>query len=121
MRFAATKKIQKHLKQALVLDGPMSQALYDEELVDYVAEFQQSLAADDDEYLFALVEDEGQVALLLIQHSGEVYANEEARAKLKEIWRQAYASNMNTLIPGFAQQLDEGEIPMIGVKTAHEH
>src|SRR5690606_8941096 len=47
---------------------------------------------------------------------GHVYINEQAREKLKALWPAAYESNMRRLIPVFAMQLNEGEIPINGVK-----
>nr|WP_179210107.1 hypothetical protein [Crenothrix polyspora] len=44
--------------------------------------------------------------------------NELAREKLKEEWEGAYEGNMEKLIPSFAKQLHQGDIPVNGVKTA---
>ena len=48
----------------------------------------------------------------------EAYINEQAREKLQALWPVGYTSNMKKLIPAFAQQLHQGELPINGVKTA---
>lgn len=118
MKNKSAKQIQRHLRQALVFDAPMSQALYENELAEHIEDFQQSLIDDQDEYLFAVIEDSGNVAMMLIERTGEIHMNEQAKAKLKEAWQSAYVSNLNKLLPIFAEQLDVGEIPYNGVKTA---
>ena len=55
--------------------------------------------------------------MVLIEKSGQVYINEQARKKLQALWPVAYESNMKKLIPAFAQQLHAGELPINGVKT----
>src|SRR5262245_38814114 len=77
-----------------------------------------SLAADRDDYIFAVTENSGHVAMVLIEKSGHVYINEQAREKLQALWPVGYTSNMKKLIPACAQQLHQGELPINGVKTA---
>ncbi len=78
---------------------------------------------DQDEFLFVAavhtddVDYEYDVALLLMEKSGEIYVNEPARAQLKELWGKTYLPNMKKLIPRFAQQLKQGDLPVMGVKT----
>ena len=55
--------------------------------------------------------------MVLIEASGETYINELARDKLKEIWAGAYVKNIKQLIPDYAKQLHEGDLPMNGLKT----
>ena len=55
--------------------------------------------------------------MVLIEKSGEVHINEQAREKLQALWPVAYTSNMKKLIPAFAQQLHQGELAINGVKT----
>jgi len=55
--------------------------------------------------------------MVLIEKSGQVHINEQARERLKALWPAAYESNMKRLIPAFAEQLRGGEIPVNGVKT----
>lgn len=114
----SAKKIENLLKQALIHDGEMQYELYEYELKELLDELRSSMAKDQDEYIFAVTENSGHVAMLLIEKAGRVYINDEAREKLKTLWQTAYESNMKKLIPAFAKQLNEGEIPINGVKAA---
>ena len=96
----------------------MQRALYEHELAGVVGELKSSLVQDNDDYIFTVTENRGHVAMVLIEKTGQIYINEQAREKLKTFWPVAYESNMKTLIPAFAQQLEAGELPINGVKTA---
>jgi hypothetical protein len=111
------KHIAKLLEQTLLHDGAMQYGLYAYELEERVDELKASLAADNDDYIFAVTENSGHVAMVLIEQSGQVHINEQAREKLQALWPATYASNMQQLIPVFAQQLHEGALPINGVKT----
>ncbi|HYE74307.1 MAG TPA: hypothetical protein VEF04_13295 [Blastocatellia bacterium] len=113
----STRKIEKLLKQALLNDGEMDAGLYKYELEEAVDYLKQSLIKDQDDYIFSVIETRGKVAMVLIEKSGQIHINEEAREKLKALWPVAYESNMKNLIPVFAMQLDIGELPINGVKT----
>ena len=114
----AVKEIEKKLELALLEDGEMVFDLYEYELENQLDDLRASMAEDKDEYIFAVTENRGDVAMVLIEASGQVYINEEAREKLKTLWPLGYESNMKTLIPEFAEQLSEGEVPVNGVKTS---
>ena len=117
----AAKKIEKLLEKALLQNGEMAQALFDFEFeADDIAELKASLEEDEDDYLFAVTENTGDIAMILIEKSGEVIANEQAREKLKEYWQANYEKNCQLLIPDFAELLAEGELPINGVKTARK-
>jgi len=111
------KNIEKILQQTLLHDAAMQYGLYEYELEELLDELKSSLAADQDDYLFAVTENSGHVAMVLIEKSGQVYINEQAREKLQALWPAAYTSNMKKLIPAFARQLHQGELPINGVKT----
>jgi hypothetical protein len=111
------KNIEKILQQTLLHDAAMQYGLYEYELEELLDELKLSLAADQDDYIFAVTENSGQVAMVLIEKSGQVYINEQAREKLQALWPVTYASNMKQLIPAFARQLHQGELPINGVKT----
>lgn len=115
-----TQGIEKRLEQALLHDGEMHYELYEYELEELLGEMKLSMAKDNDDYIFSVTENNGHVAMVLIEKSGQVHVNEEARAKLKAFWPAAYESNMKQLIPVFAMQLNEGEIPLNGVRTVEE-
>jgi hypothetical protein len=112
------KKITKSLEEALLRDGAMAQALYEFEFGDELDELKASLEEDDDDYLFAVTENSGDIAMILIEKSGAVLSNEAARDRLKEFWQANYEKNMRLLIPDFAEQLEAGDLPINGVKTA---
>jgi len=112
------KNIEKRLRQTLLHDAAMQYGLYEYELEELLDELKSSLAADQDDYIFAVTENSGHVAMVLIEKSGEVHINEQAREKLQALWPVAYTSNMKKLIPAFARQLHQGELPINGVKTA---
>lgn len=109
--------IKKRLENALINEGEISYGLYEYELEALLDELKLSLIKDRDELIFAVTENNNQVAMVLIEKSGTVYINELARNKLKDLWGSAYGYNMNKLLPVFANRLDNGEIPINGVKT----
>lgn len=110
------KNIETLLEQTLLHDGAMQYGLYEYELEELLDELTSSLATDQDDYIFSVTENSGHVAMVLIEKSGHVYINEQAREKLQALWPGAYTSNMQTLIPAFARQLHQGELPINGVK-----
>ena len=64
---------------------PMQYGLYEYELEERVDELTASLAADQDDYIFAVTENSGHVAMVLIEKSGQVHINEQAREKLRAL------------------------------------
>jgi uncharacterized membrane protein YheB (UPF0754 family) len=114
----SARRVAKLLRQALLHDGEMQRALYDHELAGVVKELKDSLAQDNDDYIFTVTENRGHVAMVLIEKTGQVHINEQAREKLKAFWPTAYKRNIKMFIPAFAEQLEAGELPINGVKTA---
>ena len=110
------KKIETLLSQVLIYDKDMVHKLYEYELEELLDEWKLSMVKDNDAYFFAVTENRGDVAMVLIEKTGQVHVNELARAKLKALWLGAYESNMKKLIPLFAKQLAKGEIPVNGIK-----
>ena len=111
------RAIRQRLEQALLRDSPMRDELYAFELEGLVDDLKASMAQDQDEYIFAVTEHNGDVAMVLVEQSGDVHRNEQARTKLQALWPAAYEHNLQRLIPAFARQLHAGEIPINGVKT----
>ncbi len=111
------KNISRLLERALLRNGDMHHELYTYELEEIVDDLKSSMTHDKDDYIFAVTENGGHVAMVLIEQSGQVYVNEQARNKLKMLWPAAYESNLKQLIPVFAKQLNRGELPINGVKT----
>src|SRR5690349_21852391 len=93
--------------------------LYEFELEEMLDDLTSSMAEDKDDFIFAVTENRGDVAMLLIEKSGKVHINEEARERLKALWLAAYEGNLKKLIPAFAALLEGGEIPVNGVKIVH--
>lgn len=110
------KKTEQLLQNALLHDGRMEEALYKFELREFLKEWESSMTKDKDDFIFAVTENNGDVAMVLIEKSGQVYINEDARERLKALWPAAYESNMKKLIPNFAKELCKGEITPTGVK-----
>jgi hypothetical protein len=110
------KRIEKNLIKALLNDGKLAKELFDYELAEHVDEYLLSKKQDKDKYFFAVTEHTNDVAMLLIDENDIVYVNETAREQLKILWRDAYSENMKNLIPGMAQELDEGFLFSAGVK-----
>lgn len=112
---------EKYLVRALLEDGPMSKALFEEELQDQMDEFLKSKQEDQDDFFFAVTESNKQVAMLLIDGDDTIYVNEEARAALRKFWRKSvYEHNMLMLIPQMVDELSEGYYFVTGVKTQSE-
>ena len=114
------KTIEKNLEEALINDGEMRRELYEWEVEEHLDYFKESMRKDNDEFLFVVTEHTNDVAMLLIEKTGEVHINEAAREKLKELWGDAYLGNMRMLIPEFAKQLHQGDLAVNGMKIARE-
>jgi hypothetical protein len=118
------KELRTVLENALLNDGKMEYGLFEYEFEELLDEFKESVIQDKDDFLFAITTHKNDVtgkedaAMVLIEKSGEVHINELARDKLKEEWEGAYERNIKKLIPSFAKQLHQGDIPVNGVKTA---
>jgi len=110
------KSTKKWLEQALLHEGEMRHELYKFELEEMLDDLKSSMAEDKDDFIFAVTENRGDVAMVLIEKSGKVLINEQARERLTALWPAAYESNLKKLIPAFAALLNGGEIPVNGVK-----
>lgn len=110
------KSIQVLLEKALLQEGVMHYSLYLHELEELKEELIDSMKRDRDKFIFAITENSGHVAMVLIEQSGEVFINEYARSRLQEMWPKTYHQNMKKVIPHFARQLHRDELPINGVK-----
>ena len=88
------RKIANLLGKALLQDGKMERALYDYELEEHIDYWYEGLKTDRDEFVFAVTENSGAVAMILITADKTVYINEEAREELSKFWPNAYETNM---------------------------
>lgn len=113
-----SKRIEKLLRKALMQNGEMAEALYDYELAEHIDYWYEGLQADQNEFVFAVTENSGDTAMVLITKEKMIYVNEMARRKLSKIWGDAYQSNMKMLIPDMAEQLANDIIAVNGVTLA---
>ncbi len=112
------KTIEANLRNVLLGDQPFALALFEYELQEHVDDYVQSKQNDDDKYFFVVTEHSNDVAMLVIDEHNTVHINEQARAVLQSLWRDAYTTNMHRLIPQIAQQLHAGFLFAAGVKVA---
>ncbi|MCB0212924.1 MAG: hypothetical protein KDJ52_26515 [Anaerolineae bacterium] len=113
-----TKRIEEELSKALIQEGAMTAALFDHELAEHIDYWYEGLKADRNEFVFAVTENAGHTAMVLITKEKLIYVNEMARKKLSKLWGQTYQSNIKLLIPGMAQQLARNIIAVNGVTLA---
>jgi hypothetical protein len=112
------KKIQNKLESALLSNEEMSNDLFNENLINFKDKFIKSMIKDNEDVIFALDENNNQIAMLLIEKNGNYYRNAEAKSKLKEYWKSNYEQNLKKIIPYMAKQLKAGEIAVTGF-TVH--
>src|SRR5436305_11726845 len=93
------KTIAANLKRVLLDDAPFAMALFDYELREHIEEYLESKRADQDRYFFTVTEHTNDVAMLLIDEQDGIHINEDARATLRALWRDAYTHNIELLIP----------------------
>lgn len=112
-----SKQIEMLLRKALLEDGEMAQSLYEYELEEHIDYWYEGLKADRDDFVFAVTENSGHVAMVLILPNKSVLVNEVARAKLSEFWQLNYKTNMEQLIPVMAKELADDILYVTGVKV----
>ena len=111
------RRIENLLRKALLEGGEMAYGLYEFELQEHIDYWYQGLLRDKDEFLFAVTENNGDVAMVLIMPDKTLYVNEEALEELRQLWPVAHESNLKRLIPLMAEQLSRDIIAVNGVKT----
>ena len=110
------KAIEDSLSRALLLDEDMEYELYKFELEEHIAYWKDGLEKDNDDFVFIVTVNNGDAAMLLITKSGEQFINEKAREKLKAFWKNAYKSNIKSLLPSMAKELKNDYFSLTGVK-----
>lgn len=106
------------LRPVLTGRGKMAMELFEFEFKDKdLDEFKQILENDEAEYLFAITENSSDIAMVLVESSGEVYKNEEAKKRLRKLWKKSYGDIIRKMIRFFAEQLAEGALAITIVKT----
>ena len=58
--------------------------------------------------------------MLLIDEHDTVHINQDARTALRALWRDAYPSNIQRLLPKMVQELNAGYLFAAGVKVVAE-
>ncbi|NEQ44808.1 MAG: hypothetical protein F6K00_15095 [Leptolyngbya sp. SIOISBB] len=111
------KMLAKRLRKALLENGEMAEALYEYELQENLDYWYKGLLRDQDDYVFIVTENSGDVAMVIITTDKIIYVNERARDKLMELWPAYYAQNIEQLIPAMVQDLAGGHFFETGVKT----
>ena len=111
--------IENALRKALLLNGKMSDGLFEYELEEHVEYWKENMKRDKDEFLFVVTENNGYVAMLLMTNKDEFFKNEMARQKLHEFWDEhnVYDYNIEFLLPVMTKQLENDIISVNGLKT----
>ena len=114
-----TSRIENALRKALLLNGEMSDGLFEYELEEHVDFWKKNMKKDKDEFLFVVTEKNGDVAMLLMTNKNDFLINEMARQKLHEFWDEnnVYNYNIEFLLPVMTDQLENDIISVNGVKT----
>ncbi len=112
-----SKQIAMLLCNALLEEGEMAQSLYEYELEERIDYWYEGLKADRDDFVFAVTENSGHVAMVLIMADKTVLVNEVARSKLSEFWQHNYKTNIKKLIPMMAKELADDTLYITGVKV----
>ncbi len=109
--------LTQRLRQALLEAGPLSQKLYDFELAEGIEFWYDGMVVDGDAYFIVISEMEGDVAMLLMDQDKQVHINEAARVQLMHLWAESYSGNIEQLLPSIVEDLREGFVAAIGIKT----
>ena len=112
-----SKRIEKLLRKALIQNGEMAYALYEYELAEHIDYWYDGLKKDRNEFVFAVTENTGHTAMVLIEKDKKLYINEDGRKKLHDFWGKMYTENMEILIPRMAEDLANDIISVNGVNT----
>jgi hypothetical protein len=110
--------IAKNLIDALLNDGPMSAELFEDGLMPNIKEFRASMEKDGDDFVFVIAEREGAVAMVLLEPGEKTFVNGDARERLKALWPRSYGNNMEVMIPEFADDIENGELAIVGVNAS---
>lgn len=113
------KQIKTNLQKALLINGEMNYALYEYELEEHIGYWKKGLHRNKDEFLFVVTENNGDVAMLLITNKDELFINEKARHQLQLFWnlKGVYKKNIEYLLSSMAEQLENGILPVNGIKS----
>lgn len=109
-------EIENSLSTALLLGGKMQLGLYKFELEEHIEYWKDGLKNDGEDCVFVVTINNGDVAMLLITNTNELYINEKARDQLKLIWKKQYKTNIELLLPNMVTDLKNDCFALTGVK-----
>ena len=112
----SSKKIVTQLEDALHGRKPLSLDLYVEVLASHETKLKESLDNDADDALLCMIADGGDVAMLVIYWDGSICRNDEARAKLREMWGISFDQNAKVMAPIFADHISQRNLGVAGIK-----
>jgi len=75
------------------------------------------LKRDQENFVFALNENRGHIAMILIAADKTLFINEAAREKLRSLWSRTDETNLRRLIPLLAGDLADGLPAINGVQV----
>jgi hypothetical protein len=110
------KKIATQLEDALHGRKPLSLDCYVEVLASHETKLKESLDDDADDALLCMIADEGDVAMLVIDWDGSIYRNDNALAKLREMWGVSFDQNVKVMAPIFAEHISQRNLGVAGIK-----
>lgn len=104
------------ITKTMLEDYPMNMNLYRYELKQFKGDYLKSLLKDKDDFIFAITAHKNDVAMILIEPPKRIYKNEDAKKRLKRLWKKAYSSNIKKLMPHWVNELENERIPYQGIK-----
>jgi hypothetical protein len=110
------KSITAALEATFLHGRPFSADLLNTVLLNFIDELEESLHEDADDALLCVVEDDHDVAMVLIELDGAVLQNEKAFERLKQMWKENFTANIQKLIPVFVDHIRQGMLGVAGVK-----
>lgn len=108
-------KIEQTLRNVLLGDQKMNYDLYKYELEEFIEECKATAIKDKDEYTYVITENNGDVAMFLITKENELYINEQALEKLKQLWHKAYIYNIEFHLPIMVEHIYRGYFAVNGI------
>ncbi|HEY9735358.1 MAG TPA: hypothetical protein V6D06_03715 [Trichocoleus sp.] len=110
------EEMEELLRIALLRNGALAREVYENRLEDNVSRWHVGLQISGEQFLFAVAESEGEIAMVLLEGGKRLYINGAAREKLTELWEETYTNQMEILIPMIAEDLAEGVLSVTAVQ-----
>ena len=110
-----TREISSALRKVFLKGATMSLSLYQEKLAENIDKWYEELKQDRENFVYVVTEKDGDVAMVIIDEAKNICINEDARAKLAKVWAKNYIKNINLMLPGIADRIDEYGLAIDGV------